>query len=93
MKKLTLTIAIVLGLTMTSFAEDDGGLFNRADNARNGVSGYTYFNGSRLGEDPAAPALPAHHQYTNQSAPLGSGIVLLAALGGAYLVGKKRREE
>jgi LPXTG-motif cell wall-anchored protein len=29
----------------------------------------------------------------NQNAPLGSGIVLLASLGAAYLVGKKRNEE
>ena len=92
MKKLALTIAIVLGLTMTTFAED-GGLFNRANNARNGGSGYTYFNGIRLGDEIPTPALPAHNQVTNQSAPLGSGIALLAALGGAYLVGKKRKEE
>ncbi len=37
--------------------------------------------------------LPQHGQDTNQPAPLGSGIALLAALGGAYLVGKRRREE
>jgi hypothetical protein len=26
-------------------------------------------------------------------APLGSGILLLSVLGGAYLIGKKRKEE
>ena len=93
MKKLALTIAIVLGMTMTTFA-DDGGLFTRANNAKNGSSGYAYFNSSRLGgDDPVTPALPGHNLDTNQSAPLGSGIALLAVLGGAYLVGKKRREE
>ena len=94
MKKLTLTIAIILGITMTSFA--DGGLFNRADNAKNGVSGYTYFSGNRLDGDGAfIPKLPAHNQIDNQdaNAPLGSGIAVLAVLGGAYLVGKRRREE
>ena len=29
----------------------------------------------------------------DQFVPLGSGIAVLAALGGAYLLGKKRREE
>ena len=92
MKKLALTIAIVLGMTMTTFA-DGNGLFNRANNAQNGGSGYSYFSGSKGGDGPATPALPGHGEDTNQSAPLGSGIALLAVLGGAYLVGKIRREE
>ena len=94
MKKLTLTIAILLGITMTTFA--DGGLFNRGYNAENGYSGYNYFGAKAEGDNagsPAMPLLPQHGQETNQPAPLGSGIVLLAALGGAYLVGKRRREE
>jgi len=94
MKKLTITIVLILGLTMTTFA--DGGLFKRGYNAENGASGYNYF-GAKTEDDnsgsPAMPLLPQHGQETNQSAPVGSGIALLAALGGAYLVGKKRREE
>ena len=94
MKKLALTIAILLGITMTTFA--DGGLFNRGYNAENGASGYNYFGAKAEGDNagsPAMPLLPQHGQDTNQPAPLGSGIALLAALGGAYLVGKRRREE
>ena len=94
MKKLALTIALILGLTMTTFA--DGGLFKRGYNAENGASGYNYF-GAKVEDDnagsPAMPLLPQHGEDTNQPAPLGSGIALLAALGGAYLVGKRRREE
>lgn len=94
MKKLALTIALILGLTMTTFA--DGGLFKRGYNAENGASGYNYF-GAKVEDDnagsPAMPLLPQHGVDTNQPAPLGSGIALLAALGGAYLVGKRRREE
>ena len=94
MKKLTITIALILGLTMTTFA--DGGLFKRGYNAENGASGYNYF-GAKVEDDnagrPAMPLLPQHGVDTNQPAPLGSGIALLAALGGAYLVGKRRREE
>ena len=94
MKKLTITIVLILGLTMTTFA--DGGLFKRGYNAQNGSSGYNYFGAKAEGDNagsPAMPLLPQHGEDTNRPAPLGSGIALLAALGGAYLVGKKRREE
>ena len=95
MKKLTLTIAIVLGLSMTTFA-DGGGLFNRGNNAKNGASGYSYFSTNGIGdlrEDDPMPLLPAHGLEENQDAPLGSGIAVLLGLGAAYLVGKRRREE
>ena len=95
MKKLTLTIAILLGLTMTTFA--DGGLFNRGYNAENGqASGYIYFGAKVEGDNagsPAMPLLPNHGESGNQPAPVGSGIAVLMGLGAAYLVGKKRREE
>ena len=47
--------------------------------------------------DPARP-VPAlyllHGLSDDQNAtPIGSGIVILAALGGAYLVAKRRKEE
>ena len=86
MKKLALTIAFVLGLGLTTFADPNGGgMFQRGPEPQ------------RLGEttnnEGFAPMLPAHGATGNQPAPLGSGIVLLTALGAAYLVGKKRREE
>ena len=95
MKKLTLTIAIILGMTMTTFA--DGGMFQRGYNAKNGFSGYTYFGATEFGDrttDPLImPSLPAHGENTNQPAPVGSGIAVLMGLGAAYMVAKKRREE
>ena len=93
MKKLALTIALLLGITMTTFA--DGGLFNRGNNAKNGqASGYIYFNAKDTGSgDVAMPMLPPHGSDENNPAPLGSGIAVLMGLGAAYLVGKKRREE
>jgi hypothetical protein len=89
MKKLTLTIAIVLGLSMTMFA-DGGGLFQRGNTPEQESA---YFNGNRSGGGPALP--PGHGLPGNQDGdtPLGTGIAVLAVLGGAYLVGKKRREE
>jgi hypothetical protein len=92
MKKLIMTIAILLGLTMTSFA--DGGLFNRGYNAKNGQSnGYIYFNAKNTAsEEVATPMLPPHGSDDNEPAPLGSGIALLTALGAGYVVAKRRKE-
>jgi len=84
MKKLALTLAIVLGLGLTSFADPNGGgVFGRGEtNDRTNNSSNLF-----------SPMLPNHGQSTNQPAPLGSGIVVLTALGAAYLVGKRRNEE
>lgn len=83
MKKLVMTIAIVLGLSMASFAQ--GGLFQR---------GTTDENTSNRG---GMPVLPGHGESGNQdggeTTPLGSGIVALMGLGAAYLVGKKHNED
>ena len=88
MKKTLLTIAILLGLSITSFADPNGGgLFQRGETPE-----YNGMYGNRSLEDPT-PMLPAHGMEDNQGAPLGTGIAVLAALGGAYLVAKKRREE
>ena len=83
MKKLALTIAIVLGLSMTTFAEG-GGLFQRGN-----TPGQKESTNSGL----VTPNLPNHGGDENADAPLGTGIAVLTALGAAYLVGKKRREE
>ena len=85
MKKLALTIAIVLGLGMTSFAGHDGGLFKRGETAETADN--------REGGALATPGLPGHGSGDNENAPLGTGIALLAGLGAAYLVGKRRKEE
>ena len=94
MKKLIITTAIVLGMSMSSFADPNGGgLFQRgiADEEYYGM-GY-YNNGMRTSN--GSPMLPAHGKITNQDAdetPIGSGLAVLALLGGAYLVGKRRKE-
>ncbi|MBR6929309.1 MAG: hypothetical protein IKH61_03660 [Bacteroidales bacterium] len=88
MKKLALTFAIVLGLSLTTFADpNQGGLFQRGE-ATEPTPDAIY--GIRTA---GMPNLPTHNLSDNQDAPLGSGIALLLGLGGAYLVGKKRREE
>ena len=94
MKKTIITLTLILGITMSSFA--DGGLFNRGNNSRNGQSsGYIYFNAknSLTRDEGDTPLLPPHGSDQNEPAPLGSGIVLLTALGAGYVAAKKRREE
>jgi len=93
MKKIALTLAIVLGFGLTSFAgPNGGGLFQR------GVSdeeyyGSAYYSQYRDGQGALMPVLPGHGETGNADAPLGTGIALLTALGAAYLVGKKHKEK
>ena len=89
MKKLALTIAIVLGLGMATFANpDEGGLFQRGTTPAN-----ESLYGTPEREGLMTPGLPGHGSEGNEPAPLGSGIAVLLGLGAAYMVGKKRREE
>ena len=87
MKKLALTLAIVLGLSMASFA-NGGGLFGQGQAVAE-ESNTSVMSGTRLG---GVPALPGHGSEGNQPAPLGSGIAVLIGLGAAYAVAKKREE-
>lgn len=82
MKKLALTIAIVLTMGLSALAQD-GGLLNR---------GVSFEKQNR--EDPMMPNLPGHGATGDQDAtPLGSGVAVLLGLGAAYLVGKKHNED
>ena len=88
MKKLALTIAVVLGLGPTTFANpNDGGLFQRgASEPTSGIYG-------NREDGLMTPGLPGHDLTGNQDAPLGSGIAVLLGLGAAYMVTKKRKED
>ena len=95
MKKLILTIAIVLGFSLTTFADfggGGGGLFGRG---AGGNDNSTTIMGDRgpFADDEAKPGLPGHGETTNQDAPLTGSIAVLMGLGAAYLVGKKRKED
>ena len=84
MKKLALTLAIVLGLSMTTFAEG-GGICQRGKtpNQKDGPTSSGF----------VPPTHPNHGGDENADAPLGTGIAVLTALGAAYLVGKRRKED
>ena len=83
MKKLALTTTIILGLAIGAMAQG-GGLFQR------GELGEMYESITRESE---SPMLPNHGLPDDQTAPVGTGIAVLTALGAAYALGKKRKEE
>ena len=84
MKKITMTLVILLSLTMGSFAQN-GGLFGKGATRDGGNDNTTLSN---------SPLLPGSHGDDGDTgAPLGTGTALLVGLGAAYLVGKKNRKE
>lgn len=97
MKKLTLTIAIVLGMTLgLSAQQQGGGLFERgyvSDEVYYNSGSSYYDNLFRLSLDPSDLVLPDHGGNDDVDAPLGGGIALLLGMGAAYAVAKKRKED
>jgi len=88
MKKTILTIAIILGLGLVGFGQNEtnkGGLFSRGDTPQD-----------RARDNEVLPLLPStygNHQDADANVPLGEGLFVLTALGAAYAIGRKRREE
>ena len=93
MKKLVLTIAIVLGMTLGASAQyydkdgkpgENHGLFGRGSGLY------------RTTDDPLLPpGLPEFNSVEDgdADAPLGSGALLLVGFGAAYAMAKKNRKE
>ena len=78
MKKILFAIALVVTMGFCANAQTDG-FFSKFDN------GYD-------DRDASAISLPTQHGYdTDQNAPLGSGLVILTALGAGYAVARKRK--
>lgn len=87
MKKALLTIAIVFGISLCSFAQFGGGLFQYG-----AVNDEDYGMASRLNNEGLL-SMPTTHGYDHDvEAPLGSGIAMLVGLGGAYLLTKRRKK-
>ena len=80
MKKLALTIGIVLMMGLSASAQ-----------SLLGKESYYYDEAFRDG-DVSTPLLPSFGSTDDEDAPLGTGIAIMTALGAAYLVGKKRKE-
>ena len=93
MKKLILTLAIVLGMAICSSAQyfgnngqpNGGGLFGRGATPENGMNAQGGFENY--------PLLPVHGQDGNQDAPLGSGALLLIGMGATYALAKKGKKQ
>jgi len=51
-------------------------------------------NSDRLGSNGATyPYVPEQNVTNDQYAPVGEGMLLLAGLAGAYLIGKRKKED
>jgi hypothetical protein len=88
MKKLALTTAILLALTLGATAQNSG-LFQRGY-----VSDEVYYNAGGARDDSPL-ILPGQHGSDSDTpaVPMGSGIAVLVGLGAAYAFAKKREEE
>ena len=86
MKKTFLTLTIVLGMTFSAFAQEGGGLFGKGP--KSSYDGYSY----RGGNEPEGLLMPTSHGTDNdQTAPLGSGALLLIGFGAAYALKKRKK--
>lgn len=97
MKKTILTLAFLCCMSLNSFAQWGGGLFQRgavSDEEYYGAAGYfNYTFGDRDPVNSLLPGLPSHGYDENQNAPLGSGVLLLIGFGAAYALRKKVRNK
>ena len=78
MKRIVVSIAIVLTLGLSVNAQSDG-FFS------------TSYQEYGRGASNELPALPRAGKDIDQSAPVGSGLLLLAGMGAAYALRKKRK--
>ncbi len=83
MKKIFLTIALTLGLTMGAMAQTDAFF-----------SDYESFSNreGEGGDNPDLPMLPGGHGEIGNQSPLGSGLLILTALGAGYAALKRKEE-
>ena len=90
MKKAILTLAIILGITLGASAQN-GGLFGKGPNR-----GYydEYYDEYDTREGVFNFSLPNQHGTTNdESAPLGSGALLLIGFGAAYASLRRKNQK
>ena len=89
MKKILFAIAIVLTIGLTANAQGRDGFFSNWDND-NYNRGIIDDGGLGL---PGAGMLTGGTYGNDQNAPLGSGLVILGALGAGYSVARRKREK
>ena len=79
MKKVFVTLSLVLTLDLGASAQSDA-FFSYSD---------VETPNRTVTESGAMPGLPMRNQSTDQTAPLGSGLLLLAGMGAAYALRRK----
>lgn len=81
MKKVLLTLIMVVTVAFCANAQSDG--FLRDSN---------FANNNREGEDVNQIGLPkSHNSITDEAAPLGSGLIILTALGAGYAAARRKQ--
>lgn len=85
MKRVIITLSFIAALGLNVNAQ------NKSTQSSDG-----FFNNSTLTETNyregfGNPNLPGRDEFTDQDAPLGSGLLLLAGMGAAYALRRKRK--
>ena len=87
MKKIIFALALVLTIGLCASAQRGGdGFFNNWDDVGNGLDKFDDFDNGLRGGGPGTPG----HGGGDQPAPIGSGLLVLTALGAGYALKKKR---
>ena len=87
MKKIIFAIALVMTMGLAASAQFSDSYFQNWDNGTNDRTG------TISGVLPANPGGGIGEYDTDQPAPLGSGLLVLTALGAGYVLTRKRNEE
>ena len=82
MKRIVLSIALVLTLGLSVNAQSDGFFKSTYQDAN---------EEARTGTVRATPGVPGFGVEDDVDAPLGSGLLLLAGMGAAYALRRKRK--
>ena len=82
MKSIIFTFVFLMTMAFSANAQD--GFFKNNDNGYRGTSG---------ADEPLVPSGPVSSIKDNDASPtpLGSGLLIMTALGGAYLIRKKNK--
>lgn len=99
---LTLALSTVLLLPMGASAQTGGGVFYRGDKAENtdnvsmmnrGATGGYNISTEHFGSGTNGGYQIGTEQFGQESAPLGSGLFIMAAAGAAYAFSKRKKNK
>ena len=85
MKKALLTLGLVLTMSFAVNAQD--GFFRGGEDGNRGIGG-----GTTGQSEINLPGGGLHNQNGDQGAPLGSGLLILSVMGGAYALRKRNNK-